>query len=999
MCVGENLAPFAAYYLNAQLAALYENSERCVAEHPDAQSEGNHRFSALAKFVTGDVAGQSYSVFTAIFDKPEVKFICNHNAILKLKIRSIRGPLELDDVFVNILVPFLSQTSELLTPAHFGHMVQFDILNLDYAAILSISAQEDGSEPIVVGRTLLERYLVKYLKVLQEAKLDTFFALPQTYLKAESDDHVESRSPHAIFDHALASHSSQIRMSSFGGVTVEKINEHIFSAWLACSMSKAPEGSDRFADWEARCLVEYRFWDSSSECLHFEFEAPYVEILCPEEMVIIFHIKKVQVLKDGGSEAEYTNWKIGFLVYTMWTTDESGIKVEIDFSRGYHHHPSLLAVHVEEGQDATLYIEHQQRVVDILDGHYIEILQRFGFGTLYSHDTRWERSGGGPEPEVPEYPAGIWGNAEVDDASKEGIQRAGLGAFDQVTAISQESINSYLATLYEKASSIFKTWAYGNSFNATFKRPQLRILSDKRAILWIHIKEGSFVTLDGSELPPLDEISETCKRTANGSRLAFEIKIRMVSHHQLEPDSVEAVQKQPAFAEHGGKLDCEVKHITLDFDCSQYVHKYSTINVEGGTTQGLQSLLVYISKAYFEALRKEGLHVIASIPTWPTGRNAPPHAMTTVDFRIHCDREVNRDNWASVTTYPPVLLILGVLGSKDMPSEDLSPSTTFIPRLRDPRLGFSHGTVAVAKQAFMERAVLGPLARVNALTTLIPEKSALLPGSRPLKLKTWFAIAREDDQSFPTTWCCQPPDEYGFLKYLWSHRAELTYRYETSCNRYIRDQRIVCHTENWLTVPTAVGQGPPLIQIDGKMELSMCSTETPKEYETPDEVSEDVKALLLTRSARASVRWGLTFTIDAEGSIIKVKACETATNPKYALEESARDAAYSGDNVEDPEYLLRGAFPASIDITDVLSGVDQTNMTAEGAWAFLYPSGGAYRLGTPAFNANGDLVLELCRMGSPPNATKPSGSSARNGLKFAGASALLSKMKAPHSAA
>ncbi|KAI0676217.1 hypothetical protein C8Q78DRAFT_995876 [Trametes maxima] len=997
MCIGENLAPFAAYYLNAQLSALYENSLKCVAEHPDAQSEGNHRFSALARFVTSAVSGQTYSVFIANFGKPELQFICNHNAVLKLKIESVRGPLQLGAIFVDILVPFFSQTSELPLPSHFGHTVKFDILNFDDATILSISEEKDGSKSDIAGRTILEKHLIKYLQVLQEAKLDTFFALPQTYLEVGQDGHDESHGPHAVFDHALAEHSSKIRMSSLRGVTVEKINEHIFSAWLACSMSKTPEVSDRNADWGPRCLVEYRFWESSSECLHFEFEAPRVNILCPEEMVLSFQIKKVQVLKDDGPVAEYENWKFTFLVYTTWTTDDSGVTVRIDFSRGYRHHPSLEDIPAKEWPDDALQFEHKQRIVDVLDGHYIEILQRIDFGLLYSHDTRWERVSGGPEPEVPEYPAGIWGNPELDDASKGGLQTADLGSFDQVVAISQESINSYLATLYEKASSIFKTWTYGRFFSATFKRPQLRILSNKRAILWIHLQEGSYMPLDGSEVPRPDDILEDNNHSANGSRLAFEIKIRMVAHHQLETESVEAVQKQPAFIAHGGKQGCQLQHITLDFECPQYVHKYSTINV-GGSTRDLQSLLVYISKAYFEALRREGLHVIASIPTWPTGVGAPPYAMTTVDFRIHCDREVTRDNWASMTTNPPVLLVVGICGSDDMPSKDLSPSTMFIPRLRDSRLGFSHGTVAIAKQTFIERAVLVPLARVNALTTLIPEKSALLPGSRPLKLKTWFAIAGEDVQSFPTNWCCQPPDERGFLRYLWSHKAELTYRYETSCNRYIRDQRIVCHTENWLTVPTVVGQGPPRIQIDGRVELSMCSTETPKVYGGQIEAMEGDKAELLTRSARASVRWGLTFTIDAAASTVRVKACDTSTNSAYILEEPPRDAVQPGDHIEDPERLLRGAFPPNVDITDVLAEADQTGVMAEGAWAFLYPSGGAYRLGTPAFNGTGDLILELCRMGSPPNATKPNGSSARNGLKFAGASALLSKLRAPQSA-
>lgn len=33
MCVGENCAPQAVHYMNAQLAALYENAVDCIKQH------------------------------------------------------------------------------------------------------------------------------------------------------------------------------------------------------------------------------------------------------------------------------------------------------------------------------------------------------------------------------------------------------------------------------------------------------------------------------------------------------------------------------------------------------------------------------------------------------------------------------------------------------------------------------------------------------------------------------------------------------------------------------------------------------------------------------------------------------------------------------------------------------------------------------------------------------------------------------------------------------
>ena len=41
MCSDENGAPHAVRYLNAQLAVLHENAQKCLEEHEQAQMEEN----------------------------------------------------------------------------------------------------------------------------------------------------------------------------------------------------------------------------------------------------------------------------------------------------------------------------------------------------------------------------------------------------------------------------------------------------------------------------------------------------------------------------------------------------------------------------------------------------------------------------------------------------------------------------------------------------------------------------------------------------------------------------------------------------------------------------------------------------------------------------------------------------------------------------------------------------------------------------------------------
>lgn len=111
MCTDENSAPHAVRYLNAQLAVLHENAERCLQEHPNARTEENsapratpplscpalttptlssEHFYALAEFAVQrpasatQIPSENDSLFYASFHAPDLKFICDHDVFLKL---------------------------------------------------------------------------------------------------------------------------------------------------------------------------------------------------------------------------------------------------------------------------------------------------------------------------------------------------------------------------------------------------------------------------------------------------------------------------------------------------------------------------------------------------------------------------------------------------------------------------------------------------------------------------------------------------------------------------------------------------------------------------------------------------------------------------------------------------------------------------------------------------------------------------------------------------
>lgn len=94
---------------------------------------------------------------------------------------------------------------------------------------------------------------------------------------------------------------------------------------------------------------------------------------------------------------------------------------------------------------------------------------------------------------------GSWWSLELadksGDSSRETIQRTKMCGFDQVVAISQGSLNAQFATLCTSAHGILHHWHYKEFFSATFRPLTVRLLSNNRAIVWVHLQGGHLKTL------------------------------------------------------------------------------------------------------------------------------------------------------------------------------------------------------------------------------------------------------------------------------------------------------------------------------------------------------------------------------------------------------------------------------------------------------------------------------------------------------------------------
>lgn len=100
MCRDGNSASLSTRYLNGQLVNLWENATECIreCEHTVSWSSEDYEQSsytrALAQYhffgkrPARAITSTDDLLFCAAFGKPELKFICNHEAVLYLTVEN-----------------------------------------------------------------------------------------------------------------------------------------------------------------------------------------------------------------------------------------------------------------------------------------------------------------------------------------------------------------------------------------------------------------------------------------------------------------------------------------------------------------------------------------------------------------------------------------------------------------------------------------------------------------------------------------------------------------------------------------------------------------------------------------------------------------------------------------------------------------------------------------------------------------------------------------------
>ncbi|EIW58208.1 uncharacterized protein TRAVEDRAFT_47374 [Trametes versicolor FP-101664 SS1] len=337
------------------------------------------------------------------------------------------------------------------------HLPQLVILDLKNANVSSIEP-----EPANGRDSRLLRYLNQYLDLLHSAGNHVLFSLPQ----------FGRNTPAMEIAYSLTATPTQDELlPSIYGVTVERINAHMSSLWLKAAMSAYGSITSNTTDQSLCCLAEFEN-KYEGDFFRIKFGAPSVSVLCSREVVIQFDIEELKFFADVEFTAdpvqEYTKWKVAMVVNVLQQRgiDDNVARIMFDLSNGRYHHTlsAYPGLNNNNNNNNNAEFGYRDLIISFFTHHYLRILHEAGYNVLYEHNARWENIKK-QKFELPEDVEGSWWSLEAPDrggvSSRETIQRAKMHGFDQVIAISQESINiQFSAQLASPSAVLLLSWAY-----------------------------------------------------------------------------------------------------------------------------------------------------------------------------------------------------------------------------------------------------------------------------------------------------------------------------------------------------------------------------------------------------------------------------------------------------------------------------------------------------------------------------------------------------------
>jgi len=542
---------------------------------------------------------------------------------------------------------------------------------------------------------------------------------------------------------------------------------------------------------------------------------------------------------------------------------------------------------------------------------------------------------------------------------REMITRCNMYGFDQVIAISQSTINAFFQSLWSGGQNqrhndhALVKWRYEEFFNARFKPMTLRLLSNGRAIVWIHLEHGHLKVLK-NRLP----WNESEKYHFEGWHLAFEVDLKKVVHSELKVSETWTTQykESSVYKEHGIREDRVLEHIILDLSHAEFIYEFSSFEGlfhhshghahEHRPIEQVQAVVHYLQGHYLPHLAHSGLNIIHTVPIWKAKTNMTSVSLTTMHFHVYSKTEVTRQNWAHVSgSLEPVIAVLGMTEFRPLPALRLEYSSNLI--IRASR-NVSYGTVCISRSTFMDKHLLDLLSLINARTTVIPLFSGVVDGVWQLQLTTWAEHQWRKSQSCKWE---EISEHGGLIKYRWQHRDGWKYEHEGTGEIDNGTYSVHCSTRNFVELPTAARNRSMDIKISGETDLEM-----------------SFKSATRSGSSKSTAKWSAVISIQSDFDGLSVKVIGSLTP---VIEASAAHVPVG--MFPDLRQKLHEHLPKTIDLSQVLAELK----AFEGVWRYGYSGLHAYCLANPVFNHKGDVIFELRPQGQGAVSHRHNGSASK----------------------
>ena len=296
------------------------------------------------------------------------------------------------------------------------------------------------------------------------------------------------------------------------GYTVDDINDFLYKKWCQAAMADDSTGlakcmSEIRSEWLMNCSIDLNF--------HMLLAKPRVIPLCTHEVVLIFRIEEVAVFSNNDEEEalEFQDWEIAFIVEVKHEIRDGVVRISLDLEDSEYttttfYQPSdqsLLGPRFAAAYSTILIDEVIifHKLVRFMTVDYFDILTGFGLHYIYAFDEKIE---------IDYNPIGESDSWSVDSDDEdarhvrdcgsvmiwtERTQKMTLFGFDQVLAISEQSINEMFYSLWVKASKacsgrLRSLYEYRESqFDATLGPLTVHLLSNGKAVIFVNIEEGT----------------------------------------------------------------------------------------------------------------------------------------------------------------------------------------------------------------------------------------------------------------------------------------------------------------------------------------------------------------------------------------------------------------------------------------------------------------------------------------------------------------------------